>query len=94
MPEGGRATHLMADTSLNGKHYAYPTIHPDSPNNYKPQTFEQAYKRGEVFEFRNQRRAEKFAFGSWKKGPDRREAMREYRIYRKDQRSKDDLSKK
>ena len=36
-------------------------------------------KRGEVFGFKNERRALKFAAGSWKKGQDRREAMKKFR---------------
>ena len=34
---------------------------------------------------RNRKRAEKFAHGSWKKGKDRREAMKAYRQYKKEQ---------
>ncbi len=86
-PEGN-ATHLMAHQSVGDKIAVYPTITPVSPNNYKPQNLEEAYKKGEVFEFKNERRAEKFAFGSWKKGQDRRDAMRDYRQYRKEQRQK------
>ena len=34
---------------------------------------------GEVYEFKNKKRAEKFAAGSWKQGKAKREAMKEYR---------------
>jgi hypothetical protein len=84
--EHGPATHLMASASVGKKTAVFPTITPTSPNNYKPQSLEEAYKKGEVFEFRNERKAEKFAMGSWKKGPARRDAMREYRQMRKEQR--------
>ena len=82
----GPATHLMANQTVDKKTAVFPTITPISPNNYKPQNLEEAYKKGEVFEFKNARRAEKFAMGSWKKGQDRRDAMREYRQMRKEQR--------
>lgn len=86
-PEGN-ATHLMAHTKVGDKTAVFPTIYPESKNNYKPQSLDEAYQRGEVFEFKNERRAERFAFGSWKKGADKRAAMREYRQYRKEQRGK------
>ena len=50
---------------------------------YESQSFQQALKAGEVYEFKSKRRAEKFAAGSWKKGKDRREAMRAYRKSKK-----------
>lgn len=81
--DGERETHKMESY---GK-YVIPSIYPESKDNYKSQNFDEAYKRGEVFEFRNERRAERFAFGSWKKGQEKREAMRDYRQYRKDLRN-------
>ena len=48
-----------------------------------PMTAIPALAAGEVYEFRKKRRAEKFAFGSWKKGQARREAMKKYRKFRK-----------
>jgi len=53
---------------------------------YEPQTYKEAVERGEVFAFKNKRRAERFAAGSWKKGKDKREAMKQYRKDRKKQR--------
>jgi hypothetical protein len=41
--------------------------------------YNEAKKRGEVFGFKSKKRAEKFAYGSWKQGQDRREAMKAYR---------------
>lgn len=84
-PEGN-ATHLMAHQKVGDRTVVFPTIHPEGKDNYKPQSLDQAYQRGEVFEFKNERRAERFAFGSWKKGQDKRDAMRSYREYRKEQR--------
>ncbi len=68
-PDGTVSTHLMATyTGEGGKHYVAPTIAPDEKGIYKPQSFSQALAKGEVFEFKNKKRAEKFAQGSWKKG--------------------------
>ena len=73
---------------FKGKGYVVaPTIRPvDRIGNYQPQSIDEAYQRGEVFEFRNKRKAERFAAGSWKKGPDKRDAMKSYRQERKQQR--------
>ena len=75
---GSRSTHLMATYEAGGKHYVAPTISTDKKG-YKPQSFEQAKKAGEVYGFKNKKRAEKFAAGSWKTGKDKRQAMRDYR---------------
>tara|TARA_A200000159_G_scaffold164195_1_gene192937 strand:+ start:1480 stop:1857 length:378 start_codon:yes stop_codon:yes gene_type:complete len=53
---------------------------------YEPQTYKQAIERGEVFEFKKAKRAERFAAGSWKKGKDKREAMKAYRKKKKEER--------
>ncbi len=45
--------------------------------------YKEATKRGEVFGFKNKVKAEKFSAGSWKKGSDRREAMKNYRADKK-----------
>jgi len=69
-PDGSVSTHLMS-TYTGGKkgkkHFVAPTIAPDKKGVYKPQSFDQALKRGEVFEFRSKKKADKFARGSWKK---------------------------
>ena len=75
---GKKSTHLMATYEAGGKHYVAPSISTDKKG-YKPQSFEQAKKAGEVYEFKNKKRAEKFAAGSWKQGKAKREAMKEYR---------------
>jgi hypothetical protein len=82
--EGHRgSTHLMATADKS----VFPTISPTGKGGaYELQTPEQAYQRGEMFEFKKQRKADRFAFGSWKKGKEKREAMKSYRKYRKEQR--------
>ena len=80
-PEGSQSTHLMATyTGEGGKHYVAPTItNKTKSGKYENQSFNQALSAGEVYEFKSKRRAEKFAAGSWKKGKDRKEAMKTYR---------------
>ena len=79
-PDGTVSTHRMATyTGEGNKHYVAPTIAPDETGTYNPQSFSQAAERGEVFQFRRERRARKFAYGGWKKGKDRREAMKAFR---------------
>lgn len=51
MPNNGDvSTHLMESVEYDGKNYVYPTIYPVSPNKYVNQSFDEAWKRGEVFE--------------------------------------------
>ena len=88
LADGRTETHRMADyegTTIKGKkrYYAAPTITFDKKGEKKSQTFKEALAAGEVYAFRKKRRAEKFAFGSWKKGKDRREAMKKYRSFKK-----------
>ena len=67
MPNNGDvSTHLMESMEYDGKNYVYPTIYPVSPNKYVDQSFDEAWKRGEVFEFKSPKRADRFARGSWK----------------------------
>ena len=79
LPYGSIETHKMATISFDGKHYAYPTIGFDKEGKKVDQSFEDAVKAGETYEFDNFKEANKFAHGSFKKGRDRREAMRDYR---------------
>lgn len=79
-PDGTVSTHRMSTyTGEGGKHYVAPTIAPDKTGTYNPQSFDQAFNKGEVFEFTREKRARKFAAGGWKKGKDRREAMKAFR---------------
>ena len=64
--DGDVSTHLMASVEADGKNLVFPTIYPVAPGKYVDQSFEEALNRGEVFEFKNPRRADRFAKGSWK----------------------------
>jgi hypothetical protein len=81
---GRNTTVKMASYSGDNTYYAAPTITFKGNNPIKPQSFQEALEAGEVYEFKSKRRAEKFAFGSWKKGKDRREAMKVYRKFKKE----------
>lgn len=91
-PDGTVSTHLMGTYSGENKkgkpvYYAAPTIAPTGKGGkYEPQSFDQALERGEVFQFRNERKADKFAFGSWKKGKDKRDSMKAFRQMMKERR--------
>ena len=80
---GRNVTVKMASYSGENTHYAAPTITFKGNEPAKPQSFQESLEAGEVYEFKSKRRAEKFAFGSWKKGKDRREAMKAYRKFKK-----------
>jgi hypothetical protein len=90
------STHKMESGEGGGK-YKYqvnPTIFPEKDGTWKDlgnnpnknAAYEEAKKRGEVFGFKSKRKAEKFAAGSWKKGDDRKDAMKNYREDKKQQR--------
>lgn len=92
--DGGESTHVMEWGEGSGK-YKYqvnPTIFPEKDGSWKDlggqgnTAYNEAMKRGEVIGFKSKRRAEKFAAGSWKKGPARREAMKNYRKAKKEER--------
>ena len=82
-PEGSQSTHLMTSDIIDnptGVYHVWPSVtNKTESGEYGDQGFDQALSSGEVYEFKSKRRAEKFAAGSWKKGKDRREAMRTYR---------------
>ena len=80
---GRNATVKMATYSGDNKHYAAPTITFKGNEKARPQTFNEALAAGEVYEFRRREKAERFAAGSWKKGKDKREAMKAYRQSKK-----------
>jgi hypothetical protein len=69
------------------RYYANPSITFKGDEKAKPQSFKEALKAGEVYEFKSKRRAERFAAGSWKKGKDKREAMKAYRQRKKRKRN-------
>tara|TARA_R110000868_G_scaffold99646_1_gene274173 strand:+ start:2134 stop:2529 length:396 start_codon:yes stop_codon:yes gene_type:complete len=84
-PEGGVKSHFMT----SGDNQAWPTVFPNKKGSHDAKDWTQAKsgkeakpeaeKRGEVFTFKTEKQADKFAHGSWKKGKDRRDAMKEYR---------------
>jgi hypothetical protein len=85
--DGSVSTHKMESGEGSGK-YKYqvnPTIFPNKDSTWTDlegkgmAAYNEAKKRGEVFGFKNERRALKFAAGSWKKGQDRKEAMKKFR---------------
>lgn len=84
---GRNATVKMAsyEGERNGKtkYYAAPTITFKGNSPSKSQSFKQALDAGEVYEFNKKKKAERFAAGSWKKGKDKREAMKAYRLSKK-----------
>jgi hypothetical protein len=77
--EGSKSTHLMKWYDKTDKGYPVaPSITTDKEN-YYPQSYDQALDRDEVFFFKTERAAKKFSAGNWKKGKDKREAMRKWR---------------
>lgn len=89
-PDGTTSTHRMEYGKVDNKYVVNPTIFPEEDGSWTDlggqgmKAYNEASKRGETFEFKNEKRASKFAHGSWKKGKDRRESMREYREMKKD----------
>ena len=90
--DGTVSTHKMESGTGDGK-YKYqvnPTIFPNKDGSWTDlggqgnKAFEEAKKRGEVFGFKREKQAEKFSAGSWKKGKDKREAMRNYRASKRE----------
>lgn len=89
------SSHVMESGEGEGKYkyQANPTIFPEKDGSWKTLThdknnpngpgrndaYHEAQKRGEVFGFKREKRAVKFAAGSWKQGKDRKDAMKKYR---------------
>ena len=87
--ENKTETHKMGSDIIDnptGKYHVWPTITFDSKGEKREQSPQEAYKAGEMYEFKSKRKAEKFAHGSWKKGKDRREAMKAYREMKRQRR--------
>ena len=85
---GTTSTHLMESDIIDnptGTYHVWPSVTTDEEG-YSKQTPQEAYKAGEMYEFKSKRKAEKFAYGSWKKGKDKREAMRAYREMKRQRR--------
>ena len=63
-PNEGMSTHYMAD---DGDRLAYPSIYKSDSGEWKEQSQGEAKERGEMFEFKSNKRMQKFAReGNWK----------------------------
>ena len=95
LPDGEIASHKMSyvgDTSKkrNGNFGVFPTIKPKpgmeksrNPEDWMLQTPAEAMISGEFIPIKSKRKAEKLSFGSWKRGEDKKEAMKAYREHKK-----------
>jgi hypothetical protein len=93
-PDGSRESHKMAwlgdEKKKRGDFAVFPTISPikgkeksTNPKDWVNQSPKEAQLKGELFKVNSRRKAEKLAAGSWKKGLDKREAMKDYRANKK-----------
>lgn len=89
-PDGAKESHLMEYIKVpnkKGKKYAvYPSVAPKpgqelsrNPKDWTTQSGPEAKKKGEVVFVRSEKKAQKLSAGSWKKGQDKRDAMKAYR---------------
>lgn len=96
-PNGSRSTHEMGwvgdPNKKRGNFGVYPTITPvpgkeksSDPKDWKQQTPSEAAAKGEMINVKSRNKAEKLAAGSWKKGEEKKEAMKEYRENKKKKR--------
>ena len=69
------STHIMASGEMDGRYFAIPTLFPKDPKDPKKgwtehgnwkDSWKEAKKRGEIFEFKTDKEAKEFAHGSWK----------------------------
>jgi len=92
--DGTESSHRMGwsgdPTKKRGEFGVYPTITPKKgkesstkSSDWKKQTPKEASEKGEMIKVKSRRKAKKLAAGSWKKGADKREAMRAYRSRKK-----------
>jgi len=74
-PDGTVSTVLMVSGEVDGRYYAWPTLFPGYDTGYDTQewaeldtwkAFDEAEKRGELFQFNTEAEAVEFAKGSWK----------------------------
>jgi len=93
-PDGSIESHKMAwvgdPSKKRGDFAIFPTITPKAgkktssdPKDWTTQTPKEAAAKGELIKVNSRRRAEKLAAGSWKKGQDKKEAMKAYRANKK-----------
>lgn len=93
-PDGTTSSHKMAwtgdPTKKKGNFGVFPTITPKKGKesstksiDWKKQTAKEAAAKGEMIKVKSKRKAKKLAAGSWKKGVDKKEAMKAYRKSKK-----------
>lgn len=93
-PNGKVSSHVMAwvgdPSKKRGNFAVFPTISPKKGKensskyeDWKEQSPEEAEAKGELIKVRSRRRAQKLAAGSWKKGSDKRDAMKKYKKLKK-----------
>ena len=93
-PDGTKSSHRMAwvgdPNKKRGDFGVFPTIRPkkgkegsSNPSDWTTQGPREAISRGEMVKVKSRRRAEKLAAGSWKKGKEKRDAMKAYRKRKK-----------
>lgn len=93
-PDGTKSTHKMAwvgdPSKKRGNFGVFPTIAPkkgkensSDPKDWEKQTPKQASSKGEMIKVKSRKKAKKLAAGSWKKGKEKREAMKVYRANKK-----------
>lgn len=93
-PDGSKSTHEMGwvgdPSKKRGNFGVYPTIAPKAgkekstdPKDWKEQSPKEAADKGEMIYVKSRRKAEKLSAGSWKKGQDKKDAMKDYRANKK-----------
>jgi hypothetical protein len=93
-PDGTTESHKMSwvgdPNKRRGDYAVFPTITPkkgkeksSDPKDWTTQTPREAAAKGELIKVNTKRKAEKLAAGSWKKGQDKKDAMKEYRTQKK-----------
>jgi hypothetical protein len=94
-PDGSTESHKMSwvgdPSKKRGDFAVFPTITPkqgkeksSDPKDWTTQTPQEAAAKGELIKVNSKRKAEKLAAGSWKKGQDRKDAMKEYLAKKKE----------
>jgi hypothetical protein len=92
--DGTVSSHKMAwvgdPSKKRGDFGVFPTITPKKgkesstkASDWKKQTPKEAAAKGEMIKVKSRRKAKKLAAGSWKKGVDKKEAMKAYRKRKK-----------
>jgi hypothetical protein len=93
-PDGSTESHKMSwvgdPSKKRGDFAVFPTITPkqgkeesSDPKDWTTQTPQEAAAKGELIKVKSRRKAEKLAAGSWKKGQDKKDAMKDYRANKK-----------